>query len=170
MRSKHGREITYQCFGTFGLGTNFFRRGFARVTAYWQRLEVPGGCAVDLPMVFSYRMRKLLDPESPWWVVVYTDRAGKVAALILFDVYDSCRFWALRKEIVRGIRRPHLKIVLGNAGNATDCFSLLDAIERFRFREFPAEWLYRGILPSLAPGHTDVGGDYLFYNPYTARF
>lgn len=52
--------------------------------AYWQRLEVPPRYPVELPMVYSYSMRELLDPESPWSVVAYTELAGKTAAFILF--------------------------------------------------------------------------------------
>lgn len=63
---------------------------------------------------------------------------AKTAAFILFEVYDSCKLWALSKELTRGIRRLDSKIFLGNEGNVTECLSLIYAIERSKFREFPA--------------------------------
>lgn len=85
--------------------------------AYWSHLEIPCGCCVELPPVFTYLMHELCDPESPWWVVAYTELSAKKAAYILFEVYESCRLWKLSHEIIHGIRSPYLKTVLGNAVN-----------------------------------------------------
>lgn len=128
MRSRHARAVSYRFSATFGLGNNFFRRGFAHLTAYWQRLEVPRGCPVELLILFSYRIMELLDRWSPCWVVAYTELSTKTAAFILFEFFDSCNLWALGKEIVPSIRRLDLRHVLRNASNVTECLSLLEAI------------------------------------------
>lgn len=139
LRSKHGRAIPYQCLEMFGLGSEFFLRGFVRLTAYWSRLEKLRGCCVELPPVFIYRMRKLCDPESSWWIVAYMKLAAKTAAYILFEVDDSCRLWRLSREMIQDIRRLDLQTILGNTDNARECLSLINAIERSRFRQLPAE-------------------------------
>lgn len=68
-----------------------FRRRFARLTAFCYRLEVPCGCFTELPPLFTYRMRELCDQESLLWVVVHSEFAAKLAAYILFEVYNSFR-------------------------------------------------------------------------------
>lgn len=64
-RSKNGCEIPYHCLVTFGLGSEFYHRGFVRMAAYWCSLEVPHGCCVELPPVLTYLMCELCDLESP---------------------------------------------------------------------------------------------------------
>lgn len=143
---------------------------FAQLTKFWHKLEVPRDFPVDLPPVSRFHMRELCDPGSLWWVVAYTEIAAETAGFILFEVFDNCRLWALRRDMIQRIRRLSLKTVIGNAGNARECLSLVEAIERSRFQEFPSEWSCRGMLPSLSPGHSESGPDYRFYNPFTCRF
>lgn len=61
-------------------------------------------------------------------------------------------------------------MVLRNAGNARDCLSLMDAIDRSRCREFPSVWSHRGMFSSLSPGRTGSGAYYRFYKPVTCRY
>lgn len=77
VRSIHDRVIPYHCFATFRLGMEFFRRSFARMTPYKCRLEVLRGFWVELPPVFSYRMREHCDPGSLWWAAAYTELSSK---------------------------------------------------------------------------------------------
>lgn len=168
LRSKH--EIPYQLLATFGPGSELFRRVFPSFTAFWNSLEMPRSWTAELPPVFSYGIRKLMDPKSPWLVWAYTELAAKTAAFILFEVYESCRVWALSRNMIQGIRRLDLKTILGNAGNANECLSLIDTIESSRFRDLPEEWTFRGMLPSLAPGRTDRGAYYRYFNPFTSLF
>lgn len=170
LRSKHGRGIPYQCLSTFGLNAEFFRRPFARLTPCWSRLEVPRGCVAELPAVFTYRIRELMDPASLWWTVAYTKLAAKTAALVLLELFDSCRLWDLSHEMIEGMRRLNLQSVLGNNRNASERCRFLDAIGTSRFRDLLSTWSSRGMLPSLSPGRTDKGADYRFYNPFTGRF
>lgn len=150
-----------------GLGSSFFRRAFARLTIFWSRLEVSRVCIVELPRVISYRMRELIDIESPCWFDAYMERAAKTAVFFLFEAYDSCRLQALSSDIVEGIRRINLKIILGNDRNATECRRLLDALESSRFCDLQLGWSGRGMLPSLSPARMDSGYDYRFFNPFT---
>lgn len=91
---RHVRAIPYQSLESFGSGTDFFRRTFARLKLYCGRLEVPRDCYVELPPVFSYDMRKICHPVSPWWAQAYIEHAAKMVAFILLEVYDSSRFCA----------------------------------------------------------------------------
>lgn len=145
LRSKHGCFIPYQFLATFGLGSEFFRHTFACLTAFGQQIDVPRCCNVELPPVFFYGMRELVDPDSSWRVVAYTEFDAKTAAFIMFEVNDSCSLWALSRKMVRGIRRLHLKETPGNAGNVSECLVLLEAIERSHFRDLRAECAVPGM-------------------------
>lgn len=48
--------------------------------------------------------------------------------------------------------------------------ALLDAIERSRFRDFPAGWAASGMLPSLNPHRTESGADFRLYKSFTGLF
>lgn len=87
-RSKHGQAVPYQCLSTFGLWTELFGSAFMRLTTFWGRLEVSGGGKAEFLPVLTYRMRDLIDRDSPWWVVAYTDVLAKTTAYIRFEVYD----------------------------------------------------------------------------------
>lgn len=118
----------------FELGTEFFCEAFVRLTPYWDRLEVPSGCCVKLPPVFSYVMRKLCDPESPWRFGSYTELAANTVVFILFDVFDSFRLWELSRDMIQGIRRLNSETILLNSCNARECLLLVEAIKGSKFR------------------------------------
>lgn len=50
--------------------------------------------------MFTYPLRELMNSESPWWVVAYTEMDAKTAVYILFEVYDSCRLRALSRDMI----------------------------------------------------------------------
>lgn len=66
-----------------------------------QSIEVPRVCNVELPL--TYHMFEFLEPESPWWIVAYTELIVKTAEFVLFDVNESCTLWALRHEMIQVI-------------------------------------------------------------------
>lgn len=100
--------MPYKWLATFGLGSEFFRRAFARLTKFLGCLEVPCGFVVELAPEFTYCTTELMGSESPWLVVAYTEMAAKTAAYILFNLYDSCRIWALSHDMSEGISRFNL--------------------------------------------------------------
>lgn len=132
---------------------------FAEVTPYWQRIEVPRGCEVELPMVGTYRLRELRDPKSGWWVVAYIEFAAKAEAFLLVEVYDSYRLWCFLTEMIRNIRRFDLVRVLGSHGNAEEPERLLRVIERTNFAMLPDDLSRRGEGRSMAPGRRARGVD-----------
>lgn len=115
-------------FDNIWVGSENFRLAFARLKPYWGGLEVPRGCCIGLSPVFSYLIGEHCDPESPWWVVAYTGLAANTSVFIMFEVYDICLLGALRKYLIKGIRRLNLETILGNASNARVCLSLLQVI------------------------------------------
>lgn len=157
-------------FGNVCVANNFFRRAFDRLTLYWSRLEVPRRFCFEVPPTFSYCIGDPFDRESPWWVMEYTEISIKTAALIFLEVYDSCRLWALNREMIQEIRRLILEKILGNTGNVREFLSLFEAIGGSKFREFLARWSCGGMLPILSPGHTGGGVDYRFYKPFSLSF
>ena len=63
-------------------------------------------------------------PESGWWVLAYTKFGAKVAAFVLYDTYDNFRLWAPSRDMIGLIRDIDLEVVLGNADNSNELFSL----------------------------------------------
>lgn len=118
--------------------------------------------------MFSYRMRAFCDPESLWWFVAYSEITDKTAAYILLQVCDTCRLWALSREMIQWIQSLNMEAVLGIADDARECFSLLEAIKGSKFRYLPTMRASRGILSSLLPGRNDSGADFRYFNPFTS--
>lgn len=58
---------------------------FAKLTVGWSRNQVPMGCYVELPLIFSYKESAMMNPSSGHWMVGYTKFFTKTAAFILFD-------------------------------------------------------------------------------------
>ena len=168
-RSRYGLAIPSHALNLFAVRNRFAANAYLKVTPYWQSMEVPRGCHVKLPMVFTYKARELRDPQSGWWVVAYTEFAAKTAAFILFEVYDSYRLWALSGVMIANIRALDLPRVLGSRANADELERLLRVIERTDFSKLPNNWSRRGEGRSLAPGRRGAGADYLFYNPHNER-
>lgn len=81
----------------------FISNAFTEVTSYWQRIKVPRFGGVEIPTVFTYRLRELRDLKSGWWFVAYTEFAAKDAAFLPDELYDSCRLWCLSGERIRNI-------------------------------------------------------------------
>lgn len=113
-RNKHGCAIQYQILAQFNLRSEYFQQLFPPSTRGWSRIEVPRGCFAEFPHVFTYKSVELLDADTGWWVVAYTDFAANVAAFILYELYDQIRIWALSTTMVRYIRALDLMAVFGN--------------------------------------------------------
>lgn len=67
--------------------------------------------------MFSYYARKLFDSQSGYWRISYTEFAACVAPYILFEVYHNYRLWALRRDLIRDIRKLDLVRALGSEMN-----------------------------------------------------
>lgn len=167
LRSKHGRPIPWQCLSTFGVGRDFLSRAFCALTPFWSRIEVPRGMCVELPMVFSYKMRELHDPNSGYWVVAYTEMVIKTAAFLLFEVYDNFRLWALSPHTIEFIRTLDLDSALGSRSNATEILRLCTVIENKDYTRLPTEWRVRGHGVSLSGGRRSAGADWMYYDPWS---
>ena len=90
-RSLLNFAIPFFCPQAWEMTRDARRRGFCKLVDAWDLFEVAQGCNSELPTVFSYKMSALMRRESGLWVVVFTEQTCKVAALLLFDVYDSLR-------------------------------------------------------------------------------
>lgn len=169
-RSKYGVAVPYQCLNTFSLRGEYFQRAFPRLNQAWQHIEVPRGCNVELPPVFTYKSCELKHCDSGWWVVAYTEMAAKTAAFVLFDAYDQFRLWALSSLMIEHIRALNLVAVLGNGQNADELLEFLLKIEATDFAALPSSWTARGRGVSAAPGRSGPGADFVWYDPYERKF
>lgn len=170
-RSKFGRAIPYQCVTVFSMKDSYFRKAFCGLPNHWRTIEVPMSCAVESPMIFSYRARQLMDPQSGWWVVAYTEFAVKTAAFILMEVYDNFRLWSLSPDMIGAIRSLDLTRALGCVENVRECLALLDVIEGTNYEALPSSWRNRGtrFVESRSPGRCGPGADWVYFDPWARR-
>jgi hypothetical protein len=174
LRARHGRAIPYHCLTTFALRGTYFQRAFAELTQFWSRLEVPRGCLAELPMVFTYRMRELMDPESGWWVVAYTEYAMKAAVYILMDVYFNYRLWCLSPHLIDAFEGLDLGVALGCGANVCEFRRLLGVMRSIDYSIRPSDWTARGDNADNTPaersrrgwGRQGPGADYVYYDPW----
>ena len=99
LRASTGLAIPYQCLTEKHLTNARKAEAFPKLTIGWSRLEVPMGCYAELPQVLSYKGRYMLDEDSGWWVVGYTEKTARTSAFVLFDAYDNFRIWKLSRKI-----------------------------------------------------------------------
>lgn len=78
-----GRGISSYTLYVFSVRDSFIANVFPEATPYRHSIAVPRGCGVELPISFTYRSRKQLDPKSGWWVLVYAEFAVNAAAFLL---------------------------------------------------------------------------------------
>ena len=90
------------------------------------------------PTVFSHKMRDLIDPESKWTVVAYTEMAPMTTAFILTDAYHNCSLWAFSRYDILNIRALKLGDVLGNQTNEDYSLKFLAITEATHFTTLPA--------------------------------
>ena len=174
LRARHGRAIPYHCLATFNLRYAFFERAFCELTQFWSRIESPRGFTVELPPVFTHRMRELMDPSSGWWVVAYTEQAIKTAVYILMDVYFNLRLWSVSPHLARALGELNLDAALGCAANVAEFRRLLGVIESTDFSSKPSSWTFRGDENARVGAHQNrrgwgrqgPGADFIYYDPW----
>ncbi len=174
LRSLTGRIIPFHVLHHHCFRHRYLEEFFVGLNTGWKRLEVPRGCVAELPAVFSYKTSELLDPQSGWWVVAFTEWAAKVAGAVLGDVYDTFRLWYLPPLMIAGIRSLDLVTVLGNATNAAEMRRLLAVIEATDFSTKPDHWNERSKRLGThavehSPGRAGNGADFIYYDPWHRR-
>lgn len=169
-RSNKGLMVPYQCVAQFELHGEALRERCVAVTPRWTRVEVPRGCNVELPPIFSYKSSVMQDdPDSGWWVVAYTQHVAKTASFILMDAYDQYRLWALSSDMIRFLRELDLLPVLGNEGNVAELLGFLSIIESTEWERVDSRNRLRGVKGdqlSYSPGRVGPGGDFVGYDPW----
>lgn len=169
MRSKYDLAIPFQCMTPFSTRPGFRDNGFPRLTAFWRKIEVPRGCLAELPPVFTYKAEELMDANSGWWVVAYTEFVLRVVAFLLFEAYDNIRAWAVSKDLIRLARGLNLEPSLGSMENVNEALRLLTAVEATRFDTLPERWRMRGTYEAGSIGRAGAGADYVFFNVFLNR-
>ena len=112
----------------------------------------------------------MLDEESGWWVVGYTEKTARTSAFVLFDAYDNFRIWKLSRKMIRFMRKLDLRLVLGSARNVEEFNHILGLIERTRFKRLPSHWGSNSKRRNQSVGlGKRRGGDWCYYNPYTRK-
>ena len=146
MRSRTGFFIPYQCLEAERLTPTAKIGRYVRIPDHFADVEVPRGCYVDLPPVLTYKgVEMMQDPSSGLWVVFYAEYTARVAAFLLWEVYDRYRLWFVPERLRQWI------------------------IDETDWSGVPKEWAVRGRGKGFnySPGRTDAGGDYILYDPWS---
>lgn len=162
MRAKFSLAVPYHCLTVFDTRGDFRSNGFPQLTKFWRLLEVPRGCNVELPPVFTYKAKELMDSESGWWVVAYTEFVLRVAAYLLFDAYDNIRLWAVSPDLLRCVKDLDLEGPLGSAANAKEARLIFSVVEATRFEKDPERWRQRENYECGSIGRTKTGADFIY--------
>lgn len=141
------------------------------IPRHWHEIESPRGCAVELPPALTYVGSLLTnDPFSGYWVVVYTEFIAKMAAYVLWDVYDTYRLWYMSPTARRYARELDLSSVLGSRANQEEFCRLMDVIDQINWNLVPAGQAARGAHDyDHSPGRNSPGGDFVWYDPWTSQ-
>ena len=119
-RSLWNQAIPFFCPQVWELTRDARRRGFCKLIKAWRRFEVAQGCNCELPTVFSYKMSALMHRDFGYWVVALTEQVCKVAAYVLFDVYDSLRLSWVSPTLIAAMKALDLSFVLGIQANVDE--------------------------------------------------
>ena len=139
------------------------------------QMEMPRGFLADLPPVLTYLGSELINNfcDSGLWVVLYSEWVAKVAAALLWEVYDNMKVWFTPPTLRGFIRDIDLSFALGSASNYRDVIHLMDIIDTTNWAEVPLEWSFRGNRPlaqDASPGrHEATAGDFVYYDPWLRR-
>ena len=101
------------------------RRGLCKLIDAWNLFEVAQGCNSEVHTVFCYKMSALMRHESGLWVVAFTEQECKVAAFLMFDVFDSFRLWWVSPTFIVAMKALDLSFVLGSQVNVEELYRLL---------------------------------------------
>lgn len=171
LRSLTGYLIPYQHCEISALNTRGRYQRYIAIFPLWQDLEVPRGFHSELPSVLTLCQNQLYHSgNSGWWTVFYTEHVARVAAFLLWDLYDNYRVWALSPRVIALIRSLDLTYVLGGRQNFEEVLAILDLIERTEWSEVDEANRNRGdTRQDHSPGRVGPGGDFIWCEPGTLR-
>ena len=123
----------------------------------------------ELPPVVTYKGSELMrDMESGYWRLFFTEHAARVAAWVLWDVYDTFRLWYVPRRVRAAIRQLNLQYLLGAASNERELHRLLSVIESVDWQT--AEFVYTTYgCASLEDPRELAPGDFICYDPWSHR-
>lgn len=88
-RGATGCAILYQCMTQSSISRAKKMVAYARFTVRRSRIEVSLSCYAEQSPVSTYRRSELINSQSDYWVVGYTELVMETTVFVLFDVYDS---------------------------------------------------------------------------------
>ena len=97
-RSRTGFLTPYQLVGAERIASDARANRLVCIRDHeeWSRYEVAQGLWVPLPPVLTYLGSHMIwDPDSPVWLIFYTEWVAEVATVFLWEVYDRFRLWWL---------------------------------------------------------------------------
>ena len=171
LRSLTGYLIPYQHCEISALNNRGRFQRYIAIFPLWQDLEVPRGFHSELPSVLTLCQNHLYQSsESGWWTIFYTEHIARVAAFLLWDLYDNYRVWALSPRVIGFIRSLDLTYVLGGRQNYEEVLAIVDLIERTEWSEVDEANRNRGdTRQDHSPGRVGPGGDFVWCEPGTLR-
>ena len=157
---------------------------YPRVPRLFKDYEVSKQFFAELPPVVSYVASYLLaDPESGYWAVFLTGWTCRVAATLLWEVYDTYRLFNLPRFLISTLESKNIDLacVLGSRENERELKELLDVIKEVDFDNLPQEMVgytneetpdgSRKPAPKSPGGQNNPKGlcDFIWYDPWEKK-
>lgn len=172
-RSRYGYLVPYQNVEIERIHPRSLRGRYLALPGMWSNLEVPRGCYVELPPCVSYVGSHLInDPNSGYWNVFCAEWCARVAAYILWEVYDTGRLWHIPSLLVQSILAMDLSLPLGSYANLEELHRLVRVIRDHPWDTVPVSHSRRGNQQTLdrSPGRrTPSSGDFILYDPFEEK-
>ena len=150
-----GYPLSYQCLTNFCFSYNCFSHRFFSFTDFWSSIEIPYSCLVKLPVLFTYNIWKLQDPDSGWWLVVYTALAINTSTYVFMAVYNTYLLLALSPHIMNVLDPLDLYVAFSSRNNTEEFPDLLPATRAINFDDFPWQCLFWETTAGRSPRRQD---------------
>ena len=129
IRSDTGFFVAYQMLDAREIARHHYANRCQQLPSWWSHYEIRQGFWAELGPVFSNYGSYLRDPRQRFWVIFLTEWCVKVAATLIWEVYDCWRLWYLPPRLIELMRRLDYSVPLGDEDTSDEVHSLLDKVQ-----------------------------------------
>lgn len=97
-------------------------------------------CCAELSPIFTYEWSGLMDLQSSYSVVEYTELVAKTVAFAFSNVYGNYGIWRLSHRMIEFTQNLSLKPMLGSDQNVGGFEYILKSTFGTDFRRLPQHW------------------------------
>ena len=172
MRGRFKAFVPYQCVEVDCFTREAILQRYVPLPPWWVDVEVPPNFSVELPWMLTYIGSLLFTANQQAWAIFHTEWAAQVAAVWLWELYDTFRMFWLPPTVKANIRRLRLNFVLGSQINEDELRHFLDHSDQVAWESVDSSLRTRTV--PVASNRTatlreDTGGDFIWFDPWERR-